>query len=84
MGIIVSSAETIGALNSGFEPVNLHRPTLVFGGAMTLIITSSRSCDQGLHSFTSQLNLSAFCGIGGARRGAVARVKGMFRGVKGV
>jgi hypothetical protein len=31
---------------------------------------------RGLHSSTSQLNLSAFCGIRGARRGCVARVKG--------
>jgi len=31
---------------------------------------------RGLHSFTSQLNLSAFYGIGGACRGCVARVKG--------
>jgi len=31
-----------------------------------------------LHSFTSQLNSSAFYGIGGARRGCVARVKGVF------
>jgi hypothetical protein len=31
---------------------------------------------RGLHSFTSQLNLSAFHGIGGARRGCVAFVKG--------
>jgi len=36
---------------------------------------------RGLHSFTSQLNLSAFEGIGGARRGCVARVKGLLRGV---
>ena len=34
---------------------------------------------RGLHSFTSQLNLSAFYGIGGARRGCVARVKGVCR-----
>jgi hypothetical protein len=33
---------------------------------------------RGLHSFTSQLNLSAIHGIGGARRGYVARVKGVF------
>jgi Zn-dependent M16 (insulinase) family peptidase len=32
---------------------------------------------RGLHSFTSQLNLSAFYGIGGARRGHVAHVKGV-------
>ena len=33
---------------------------------------------RGPHSFTSQLNLSALYGIGGARKGCVARVKGMF------
>jgi len=32
---------------------------------------------RGLHSSTFQLNLSAVCGIGGARRGCVARVKGV-------
>ena len=39
---------------------------------------------RGLHSFTSQLNLSAFYGIGGGRRGCVARVKGVFGGAEGV
>ena len=34
---------------------------------------------RGLQSFTFQLNLSALCGIGGARRGCVARAKGVFR-----
>jgi hypothetical protein len=34
---------------------------------------------RGLHSSTFQLNLSALNGIGGARRGCVARVKGVFR-----
>jgi hypothetical protein len=34
---------------------------------------------RGLHSFTSQLKSSAFYGIGGARRGSVARVKEVFR-----
>jgi hypothetical protein len=40
-------------------------------------------CAQGrcLHSFTSELNLSAFHGIGGARRDCAARVKGVLRGV---
>jgi hypothetical protein len=33
---------------------------------------------RGLHPSTSQLNLSAFHGIGGARRGCVAHVKGVF------
>ena len=32
---------------------------------------------RGLHLSTSQLNLSALHGIGGARRGRVARVKGV-------
>jgi hypothetical protein len=36
---------------------------------------------RGLLSFTSQLNLSAFYGIGGARRGCVSRVKGVLGGV---
>ena len=31
---------------------------------------------RALHSSTFRLNLSAFYGIGGARRGYVARVKG--------
>ena len=34
---------------------------------------------RGLHSLTSQLNLSAFNGIGGALKGCVARVEGVFR-----
>jgi len=32
---------------------------------------------RGLHSSTFQLNLSALYGIGGARRGCVARVEGV-------
>jgi len=36
--------------------------------------------NRGLHSFTSQLNLSAFYGIRGARRGRPARVKGVLGG----
>ena len=36
---------------------------------------------RGLHSSTFQLNLSALYGIGGARRGRVARVTGVLRGV---
>ena len=36
-----------------------------------------------MHSFTSQLNLSAFYGIGGAYRGYVARVVGVLGGCRG-
>jgi len=39
-----------------------------------------RLLGRGLHSLTSKLNLSAFYGIGGARRGCVARFKGGFWG----
>ena len=37
---------------------------------------------RGLYSFTSQLNLSAWYGIGGARRGCVALVKGVSGGFR--
>ena len=36
---------------------------------------------RGLHSSTFQLNLSALLGIGGARMGCLARVKGVLEGV---
>jgi hypothetical protein len=36
---------------------------------------------RGLHSYTFQLISSALCGIGGARRGCVARVRGVIGGV---
>jgi len=39
---------------------------------------------RGLPSFTSQLNLSAFCGIGGLLRDCVAHVNGVLEGVQGV
>jgi len=38
-----------------------------------------RDTGRGLHSSTFRLNLSALYGIGGARRGCVARVQGVFR-----
>ena len=41
----------------------------------------SSALGRGLHSFTSQLNLSASYGIGGARRGCIARVKRVLGGV---
>jgi hypothetical protein len=39
---------------------------------------------RGLHWFTSQLNLSALYGIGGVRKGCVARFDGVLWGVQGV
>jgi len=55
--------------------INLCRYTLGTAGVDAL-----RQRGRGLHSFTSQLNLSAFNGIGCARRGCVARVKGVVLG----
>jgi len=43
------------------------------------ILEGLATVGMGLYSFTSQLNLSAFRGIGGARRGCIARVMGVFR-----
>jgi len=45
----------------------INRPSLMIYG-------------RGIHSFTSQLNLSAFYGIGGACRGCVARIKWVLGG----
>jgi len=39
---------------------------------------------RGLHSSTFQLDLSALYGIGGARGGCAARVKGVSGGAQGV
>jgi hypothetical protein len=39
---------------------------------------------RGLHSFRLQLKLSALYGIGDARRGCIALVKGVSGGVHGV
>ena len=49
--------------------------------ALILVAHSARVhlLGRGLHSFASQLNLSDVYGIGGARRGCVASVKGVFR-----
>ena len=40
--------------------------------------------DRGLHSFTSQLNLSIFCGIWGARKDCVEGIEGVLGDVYGV
>jgi hypothetical protein len=39
---------------------------------------------RGLHSFTSQLNLSAFCMTGGALRDCFGCVQGVVRNIRGV
>jgi len=52
--------------------------------ARLLLLGRGQPHGRGLHSFTSQLNLSALYGIGGARNRCVARVTGMLWGVSGV
>jgi len=39
---------------------------------------------RGLHSSTFRVNLSAFCGIGGALRGCLGGVRGLPGAIKGV
>ena len=51
---------------------------------MDTVVKTPVSVSRGSHSSTFQLNLSALYGIGGARRGRVARVKGVLGGVLGV
>jgi len=69
--MLVSSAVTIGhrRFQQGFATVNLHCPTRVLG-SYSMIIPLCR----GLHSSTVRLNVSAFCGIGGANRGCLGGV----------
>ena len=64
-----------------------------FSGPASLALMSSLTvfswprlmpAPRGLDPFASQLNLSASYGIGGARRGYVARVKGVLGGAYGV
>jgi len=62
----------------------LPLPPLLRASAAAAVDESRGPPGRGLNSFTSQINLSAFYGIGGARRSCVARVKGVFRGVQGV
>ena len=38
---------------------------------------------RGLHSFTFQINVSAFCGIGGASKGCLGAIEGVLWGVRG-
>ena len=63
-----------------------HRPPCEVPGCTELVRLLGKCYEhgRGLHSSTSQLNLSASYGIGGARRGCVARVTGVLGGVEGV
>ena len=71
-------------LNHANEGVRAH---LIDAGRFWLSTTRDGAPGvdgSGLHSSTFRLNVSAMYGIGGARRGCVARVKGVFGGVEGL
>jgi hypothetical protein len=65
-GTNLTAADCAGLLSSTFEVDE--------GGEL---VSLESNPGRGLHSFTSQLNLSALYGIGGARKGCVARVQGV-------
>ena len=50
-------------------------------GSLCKCIWFSAPTSRGLRSSTFRVNLSALYGIGGARKGCVARVKGLSGGV---
>jgi len=49
----------------------------------TGLLNSTTPAARGLHSFTFQLNVSAFCGIGGALRVCLGVVSRVFRRCRG-
>ena len=53
----VSSGDTIGAFNTGFDTVNLHRPTLFAASALKI---SSRSADMTTKPLMQGLTLVHF------------------------
>ena len=53
--------------------------TQMMRDSLPVISAQGRTTGRGLHSSTFQLNLSALYGVGGAGRGCVARVEGVFR-----
>jgi len=65
----------------GAAPADLKHLTQVLAAVTVVVVPVVNPDGRGFHSFTSQLNLSVFCGIGGARRGCVARNKGVLGGV---
>jgi hypothetical protein len=62
--IVLSSAETIGAFNTGFDTVTLHRLTTGIRRSSRFAAWKTASpSGRGLHTSTFQLNVSTFCGI---------------------
>ena len=55
------------------------KPLAEAAGSAPALMTAAAMAGRRLHSSTFRLNLSALYGIGDARRGCVAGVKGVFR-----
>jgi len=68
------------SLRAACAPATSSR-SLTAATRTTTTTAAAAAAGRGLHSFTSQLNLSPFHGIGGARRGCVAHVKRVLGGV---
>jgi hypothetical protein len=62
----------------------MQGPASFFASSSASGKESRPPASRGIHSFIFQLNLSALYGIGGARRGCVARVEGVSGGAQGV
>jgi len=67
----------------GFDRVKLHRQTLSISCPGSLLYTkmSFVTVQQGLSFSTFRLNVSAFCGTGGAFRGCLGGLGGVGQGV---
>jgi len=70
----------MGLLSSSAFKLNSRRYTVEDARANMLSLYRDK-LGRGLHSFASQLNLSAFNDIGVAHRGCEAHVKGVLGGV---
>jgi hypothetical protein len=57
--ILVSSAETIGAFNSGFDTVNLHRPTGVNQHEVAEGVTGSAAAQRLLLDVAAQVEIES-------------------------
>jgi len=56
--IVVSSADTTGAINTGFETVNLHRPTRCWAAAAAASRSSCTRCSRSPGAYTRPLLIS--------------------------
>jgi len=70
----------MGTSVSPFLAVDLmRRPVRSLPGCVA-IMNRQTPCARGLHSFSSQLNFSAFCGIAGSNWGLLRWCQALFNG----